>query len=195
MPEGFVLEGDIAIDTETMGLKLKRDKLCLIQMCDESGKVCLVQFPDRNYSAPRLRSLLLDKTRTKIFHFARFDLAAIEYYLGITLENIFCTKIASKLARTYTDSHGLKDLCRELLAVQISKQQQSSDWGGHNLSFDQQEYAAKDVLYLHKLRDKLADMLKREHRLELAKQLFAFLPARAHLDIIGWEDVDIFAHG
>lgn len=177
-----------------MGLKIKRDKLCLVQICDETGNLCLVQFSDRDYSAPRLRSVLLDKKRMKIFHFARFDLAAIECYLGIRLENIFCTKIASKLARTYTDSHGLKDVCRELLSVQLSKQQQSSDWGEQNLSLDQQEYAAKDVIYLHRIRDKLTEMLKREHRLEIARNLFEFLPIRAHLDVIGWEEIDIFAH-
>lgn len=194
IPEGFNLQGDIAIDTEAMGLSLKRDRLCLIQICDANGKICLIQFIENNYSAPRLKNLLLDKTRIKLFHFARFDLAIIEEYLNITLENIFCTKICSRLVRTYTDSHGLKDICRELLGITLSKQQQSSYWGATTISQDQQEYAARDVMYLHKLRDKFIEMLVRENRLDLANKIFHFLPTRAHLDRLGWSETDIFMH-
>lgn len=177
-----------------MGLQIKRDKLCVVQLCDENGTICLIQFSDHNYAAPNLKKLLLDKTRIKIFHFARFDLAILEHYLGISLNNIFCTKIASRLVRTYTDSHGLKDICRELLGIQLSKQQQSSDWGIKTLSKDQQEYAARDVIYLHELRNKFTEMLERENRLELAQKIFTFLPIRAHLDLAGWSEIDIFAH-
>ncbi|MGL4226223.1 MAG: ribonuclease D [Rickettsia sp.] len=194
LPNNFELEGDIAIDTETMGLNLQRDKLCLLQFSNGNGEAHLVHFVNQDYTAPHLKALLLDKTRCKIFHFARFDLAAIKKYLSIDLENIFCTKISSKLVRTYTDSHGLKDLCRELLSINISKQQQSSYWGAKNLSPEQQEYAAKDVLYLHQLRDILQKMLLRENRLELAHDIFRFLPTRANLDLIGWNEIDIFMH-
>ncbi len=194
MPATLEINGDIAIDTEAMGLSIQRDKLCLVQLCDASGSVYLVQFVDKNYNAPVLKSLLLDPNRTKIFHFARFDLAIIERYLGCQLKNIFCTKIASKLVRTYSDSHGLKELCKEMLNIQLSKQQQSSDWGAKELSQEQHEYAAKDVIYLHQLRDKLMEMLRREDRLDVARMLFQFLPTRAHLDLLGWSDIDIFAH-
>ena len=194
IPEDFKLKGDIAIDTETMGLNIHRDKLCLIQLCDEDGQICLVRFTNASYDTPVLRSILLDPERIKIFHFARFDVAVIKYYLDIHIENIFCTKIASRLTRTYTDSHGLKELCRELLNVQISKQQQSSDWDADVLSQDQQEYAARDVIYLHQLRDKLSKMLKKRERLLMAEKLFAFIPTRTELDLNGWNDFDIFAH-
>lgn len=194
LPNNFELEGDIAIDTETMGLNLHRDKLCLLQFSNGNGEAHLVHFVNQDYTAPNLKALLLDKTRCKIFHFARFDLAAIKKYLSIDLENIFCTKISSKLVRTYTDSHGLKDLCRELLNINISKQQQSSYWGTDNLSSEQKEYAAKDVLYLHQLKDILQKMLLRENRLELAQDIFRFLPTRANLDLIGWNEIDIFMH-
>ncbi|WP_218460686.1 ribonuclease D [Rickettsia sp. TH2014] len=194
LPNNFELEGDIAIDTETMGLNLHRDKLCLLQFSNGNGEAHLVHFVNQDYTAPNLKALLLDKTRCKIFHFARFDLAAIKKYLSIDLENIFCTKISSKLVRTYTDSHGLKDLCRELLSINISKQQQSSYWGTDNLSSEQKEYAAKDVLYLHQLKDTLQKMLLRENRLELAQDIFHFLPTRANLDLIGWNEIDIFMH-
>jgi ribonuclease D len=177
-----------------MGLNLHRDKLCLLQISSGNDDAYLVQFRDSDYSAPNLKKLLSDSSRRKIFHFARFDLAAIEKYLNIQLENIFCTKVASKLVRTYTDSHGLKELCRELLGLQISKQQQSSYWGAGELSKDQQEYAARDVLYLHKINSILERMLVDQGRLELAKKMFAFLPIRAHLDLIGWNDIDIFAY-
>ncbi|HJD57112.1 MAG TPA: ribonuclease H-like domain-containing protein [Rickettsia endosymbiont of Sericostoma sp.] len=194
IPENFNIAGDLAIDTETMGLKVHRDRLCLLQMSNGDGDAYLVNFIDKNYAAPNLKKLLLDKNRCKIFHYARFDLAAIKKYLEIDLENIFCTKISSKLVRTYTDSHGLKDLCRELLSVQISKQQQSSYWGRNELTEEQKEYAAKDVLYLHQLRSILQDRLLAENRLDLAKQIFKFLPIRANLDLIGWNDIDIFMH-
>lgn len=177
-----------------MGLKIHRDKLCVIQICDAIGNIYLVQFTDGQYNAPILSNLLSDSQRGKIFHFARFDISILEHYLKIKISNIFCTKIASKLVRTYTDSHGLKELCRELLGVQISKYQQSSDWGTPNLSIDQQEYAARDVIYLHQLKTILTSMLIRENRLTIAQKLFDFLPVRAELDILGWEEIDIFAH-
>jgi ribonuclease D len=188
------LKGDIAIDTEAMGLNFQRDKLCLVQLCDENGQICLVQFSANDYRAPILKSLLLDNERVKILHFARFDLAIMEHYLGVKPENIFCTKIASRLVRTYTESHGLKDLCKEVLNVQLSKQQQSSDWGVDTLSKEQKDYAARDVVYLHQLRDKLTFMLRREKRLDLARKLFQFLPTRVELDLLGWQETDIFAH-
>ncbi|AJQ51936.1 MAG: ribonuclease D [Rickettsia conorii subsp. raoultii] len=194
LPNNFELEGDLAIDTETMGLSLHRDKLCLLQFSNGNGEAHLVHFTNQDYTAPNLKALLLDKTRCKIFHFARFDLASIKKYLSIDLENIFCTKISSKLVRTYTDSHGLKDLCRELLNINISKQQQSSYWGADNLSSEQKEYAAKDVLYLHQLKDILQKMLLKENRYELAQDIFRFLPTRANLDLIGWNEIDIFMH-
>ncbi|WP_375319510.1 ribonuclease D [Candidatus Tisiphia endosymbiont of Oplodontha viridula] len=194
LPENFNIVGDLAIDTETMGLKVHRDRLCLLQMSNGDGNAYLVNFIDKNYAAPNLKKLLLDKNRCKIFHYARFDLAAIKKYLEIDLENIFCTKISSKLVRTYTDSHGLKDLCRELLSVQISKQQQSSYWGRNELTEEQKEYAAKDVLYLHQLRAILQERLDVENRLDIAEQIFKFLPTRANLDMIGWNDIDIFMH-
>ncbi|ABV76193.1 MULTISPECIES: ribonuclease D [Rickettsia] len=194
LPNNFTLEGDLAIDTETMGLNLHRDKLCLLQFSNGNGEAHLVHFTNQDYTAPNVKALLLDKTRCKIFHFARFDLASIKKYLSIDLENIFCTKISSKLVRTYTDSHGLKDLCRELLNINISKQQQSSYWGADNLSSEQKEYAAKDVLYLHQLKDILQKMLLKENRYELAQDIFRFLPIRANLDLIGWNEIDIFMH-
>lgn len=193
LPSDLVINGDIAIDTETMGLNLHRDRLCLLQLSSGNDDAYLVQFKD-DYSAPNLKKLLLDPARRKIFHFARFDLAAIEKYLGVRMENIFCTKVASKLIRTYTDLHGLKELCRELLGLQISKQQQSSYWGAEHLSKEQMEYAARDVLYLHKISAILEEMLQNQGRLELAKKLFDFLPVRAHLDLMGWNDIDIFAY-
>ncbi|WP_253307593.1 ribonuclease D [Rickettsia endosymbiont of Orchestes rusci] len=194
LPDDFNLEGDIAIDTETMGLNLHRDKLCLLQLSNGNGDAYLINFLNKNYDAPNLKKLLLDKERCKIFHFARFDLASIKKYLQIDLENIFCTKIASKLVRTYTESHGLKELCRELLSMQLSKQQQSSYWGAEQLSNEQKEYAAKDVLYLHQLRDILQKMLIAEERLEIAENIFKFLPTRSNLDLLGWSDIDIFMH-
>ncbi len=194
MPDNLIINGDLAIDTETMGLNLHRDKLCLLQLSNGNGTAYLINFHNKNYAAPNLKKLLLDKSRCKIFHFARFDLAAIKHYLGIELENIFCTKIASRLARTYTDSHSLRIVCQELLGIQISKQQQSSYWGSETLTKEQKEYAARDVLFLHKIRNILKEMLIKENRYEIACKIFAHLPVRAELDLIGWNDIDIFAH-
>lgn len=178
-----------------MGLDLNRDRLCVIQISNGDGDAYLVQFSKGNYQAPNLKSVLLDENRGKIFHFARFDLAAIKKYLNIELSNIFCTKIASKLVRTYTEHHGLKDLCKELLGINISKQQQSSYWGTGQLSADQKEYASKDVIYLHSLRKVLIQMLILENRDNIASKLFEFLPTRVNLDLMGWNDIDIFSHG
>lgn len=188
------MPGDIAIDTETMGLDLNRDRLCLLQISNGDGEAYLVQFSKDNYNAPNLKNLLLDKNREKIFHFARFDLAVIKKHLEIELSNIFCTKIASILVRTYTEHHGLKDLCKELLGINISKQQQSSYWGTLQLSEEQKEYAAKDVIYLHSLKEILTSMLMAENRNDIACKLFDFLPTRANLDLMGWNEIDIFSH-
>ena len=193
IPSSLDLKGDLAIDTETMGLNIRRDRLCLIQFTTGNGQVHLVHF-NNNYSAPNLKALLLNEDTTKIFHFARFDLGVIRHYLGLRLNNIFCTKIASKLSRTYTDSHGLKDLCKSLLGETISKQQQSSDWGRNVLSIEQRHYAASDVIHLHQLREELTTMLIREDKLHLAKESFEFLKTRVDLDLLGWQDNDIFAH-
>ena len=200
LPDGVLegaLEGNraLAVDTETMGLVTARDRLCVVQISDGSGDEHLVRFGvGSEYEAPNLSRLLADERRVKIYHYARFDLAAIQYYLGVMAEPVFCTKIASKLVRTYTDRHGLKNLSKELLDVDISKQQQSSDWGGPILNEEQREYAASDVRYLHQLRDELTRRLKREERLHLAEACFAFLPTRALLDIAGWAERDIFSH-
>ncbi|HET8728135.1 MAG TPA: ribonuclease H-like domain-containing protein [Alphaproteobacteria bacterium] len=184
----------VAVDTETMGLNPARDRLCLVQLSAGDGTSHLVQFAQGRYDAPNLKRLLADPTITKLFHFARFDVAAIEAYLGVTCRPVYCTKIASKLVRTFTDRHGLKDLCRDLLGIEISKQQQSSDWGADELTPEQQRYAANDVLYLHEIKAKLDEMLAREGRTDLARACFDFLPARAGLDLAGWSEVDIFAH-
>ena len=194
LPAGFELPGDLAIDTETMGLNPLRDRLCLIQISNGDGKAHLVAFDGKDYSAPNLRKLLTDPKSTKIFHFARFDVAVIKHYLNIDITPIYCTKIASKLVRTYTDRHGLKDICRELLSVELSKQQQSSDWGNAELTTDQCNYAASDVLYLHRLKEKLDVMLKRSERAGIANACFNFLPTRGTLDLMGWAEIDIFAH-
>lgn len=194
LPDDFHIDGDLAIDTETMGLQFNRDRLCVLQLSCGDGDAYLVQFDGKDYSAPNLRKLLLDETRSKIFHYARFDVAVIKKYLNVELTNIFCTKIASRLTRTYTDHHGLKELCRELLDINISKQQQSSYWGAAELSSDQKEYAAKDVVYLHSLRDVLIERLIASGRSEIAHKLFEFLPTRANLDLMGWNDIDIFSH-
>ena len=177
-----------------MGLHLKRDRLCLVQLSVGDGTAHLVQLPKPPYQAPRLAALLTNPQILKIFHFARFDLAMLRRHLDITCGPVYCTKVASYLVRTYTDRHGLKDLCRELLGIDISKQQQSSDWGAATLSQDQLAYAASDVHYLHRLKATLDEMLAREGRLELAQQCFEFLPTRAALDLAGWANVDIFAH-
>lgn len=194
LPEGVVLNGDLAVDTEAMGLNNKRDRLCLVQLSDGNGDAHLVKFEPGKYAAPNLIARLSDPKRVKLFHFARFDLSIMQEYLGVRLSNIYCTRTASRLARTYTDRHGYKDICRELLGVDISKQQQSSDWGAPTLSPEQIDYAASDVLHLHKLREKLDVMLEREGRTKLAKECFEFLPTRAELDLAGWEEADIFAH-
>ena len=184
----------IAIDTETQGLNLQRDRLCLIQLSSGNGDAHLVQFEKKKYNAPNLRKLLSDKKTLKIFHFARFDLAAIKIYLEIQCAPVFCTRIASRLTRTYTDKHGLKDICSELIGVEISKQQQQSDWASSELSQNQREYAASDVLYLHQLKDVLEHRLKRENRLEIARGCFDFLKYQVDLDIQGWGEQNIFAH-
>jgi ribonuclease D len=194
IPDDLVIEGDIAIDTEAMGLSFKRDRLCAIQISDANDNAYIIQIEKNQQEAPNLKKLFESKEPVKILHYARFDVAMLYQYLNIKVENIFCTKIASKIARTYTDSHGLKELCRELLSVQISKQQQSSDWGAENLTKEQQIYSASDVLYLHKIRDKLSIMLIREDRLDLAKDCFKFIHSRMRLDLAGWESVDIFSH-
>ena len=196
LPDDFSYEGktSVAIDCEAMGLRHLSDRLCLLQFSFGDGEAYLVQFQPGCYEAPNLKKMLEDEGVTKIFHFARFDLAAIECYLNVICYPVYCTKIASKLVRTYTDRHGLKDLCRELLGVDISKNQQTSDWGAQVLSEDQKKYAASDVLYLHKLREKLDAMLVREHRDDLAESCFSFLPTRATLDLMGWDERDIFQH-
>jgi ribonuclease D len=193
LPESVVFQGDIAVDTEAMGLNNLRDRLCLVQLSDGQGDEHLVQFSG-DYSAPRLKALLINPGKVKLFHFARFDVAILQHYLGVTTTPIYCTKIASRLVRTFTDRHGFKDLCRDLIQVDVSKQQQTSDWGAPTLSPEQMEYAASDVRYLHRLRDKLNGMLEREGRVELAQACFNFLPARAQLDLAGWPEFDIFAH-
>lgn len=196
IPAGLFAEGaDIAVDTETMGLLTPRDRLCLVQLSDGGPDEHLVRFsPASDYEAPNLRELLADPARVKLYHFGRFDLAAIDHYLGVTAAPVYCTKIASRLVRTYTDRHGLKELVRELLQTDISKAQQSSDWGGPVLSDAQKEYAASDVRYLHRLREELDRRLAREGRTELAQACFDFLPHRAALDLAGWPETDIFAH-
>ena len=196
LPAGVLTgTGALAVDTETMGLITARDRLCVVQISDGSGDEHLVRFgPGSSYDAPNLKAVLADRARVKLYHFARFDLAAIEYYLGVVAAPVFCTKIASKLVRTYTDRHGLKNLVEELLGQTISKQQQSSDWGGPVINDAQREYAASDVRYLHALRDELTTRLVREGRMELAQACFDFLPARARLDLAGWAENDIFSH-
>lgn len=187
--------GPLAVDTETMGLHTHRDRLCLVQISDGGGDEHLVRFAvDSNYAAPNLRRILADTERLKLYHFARFDLAAIEHYLGVTAAPLFCTKIASRLTRTFTDRHGLKELVKELLGTDISKQQQTSDWGAPVLSDAQKEYAASDVRYLHRLKDEFVLRLEREGRTAIAQACFDFLPVRARLDLAGWPEEDIFAH-
>lgn len=184
----------VAIDTETLGLNPHRDRLCVVQLSNGDGTADVVQIPAGHSDAPNLKKLLGDPKVTKIFHFARFDVAVLFHAFGVMPQPVYCTKIASRLARTYTDRHGLKDLVRELLGVDLSKQQQSSDWGARTLSEAQLAYAASDVLHLHLLRERLSDMLAREQRTALADACFKFLPSRAQLDLQGWENEDIFAH-
>ena len=187
--------GPIAVDTEAMGLVPGRDRLCLVQLSDGKGDEHLVHFRrDSDYSAPNLKALLSDPDRLKLYHFARFDVGIMQVYLGIMAEPLYCTRTASRLVRTYTDRHGLKDLVKDLLNVDLSKQQQTSDWGAGELTDAQREYAASDVRYLHQLKEKLDERLEREDRAALAQACFDFLPARALLDIAGWPEQDIFAH-
>lgn len=198
LPDGLDLGANVAVDTETMGLDPNRDRLCVVQLSAGDGEAHLVRIPKgtpRDGSAcPNLVRVLSDERVTKLFHFARFDVAALKAYLSIDVAPVYCTKIASRLVRTYTDRHGLKDLARELIGVEISKQQQSSDWGADTLTPAQQAYAASDVLHLHAMREVLDGMLAREGRLDLAQACFDFLPARAALDLAGWPETDIFAH-
>lgn len=195
LPDGVLTEGAVAIDTETMGLITPRDRLCLVQISDGKGDEHLVRFnPGSNYDAPNLKAIVADPTRLKLFHFGRFDIAAIQHYLGVLAAPVYCTKIASRLIRTYTDRHGLKELVRELLGQELSKVQQSSDWGGPVLSDAQKDYAASDVRFLHALKQELDRRLIREGRMELAQACFDFLPHRALLDLAGWPEADIFAH-
>jgi len=194
LPDGLSFGSSVAIDTETMGLRPGRDRLCLVQLSAGDGSAHLVQIAQGQTDAPNLKALLADPAVLKLFHFARFDLAALYNGLGVMTTPVYCTKIASKLVRTYTDRHGLKELCRELLGVDMSKQQQSSDWGAEDLSEAQRLYAASDVLYLHELKAKLDVMLAREGRADLARSCFEFLPTRARLDLAGWSEEDIFAH-
>ena len=188
-------DGPIAIDTEAMGLLPGRDRLCLVQISDGKGDEHLVRFgPDSDYSAPNLKALLADRNRLKLYHFARFDLAIMQAYLGVMAGPVYCTRTASRLVRTYTDRHGLKELVKEMLTTDISKQQQTSDWGAPDINDAQRDYAASDVRYLHALKDKLDLRLAREKRVELAQACFDFLPSRALLDLAGWPEQDIFAH-
>jgi ribonuclease D len=194
LPSGLKLGPVVAVDTETMGLSPGRDRLCLVQLCAGDGNAHLVQIANGPAAAPNLKALLGDTSVLKLFHFARFDMAVLHHALGVMPAPVYCTKIASRLTRTYTDRHGLKDLCRELLGIDLSKQQQSSDWGARDLTKEQLDYAASDVLHLHALKAKLDEMLAREGRAQLAKSCFDFLATRAALDLGGWREDDIFAH-
>ena len=194
LPDNLRFQGAVAIDTETLGLRPHRDRLCLVQLSAGDGTAHLVQIAAGQHSAPRLTAALVDPALIKIFHFARFDVAVLKHNLGVDARNVYCTKIASKLARTYTDRHGLKDITAELLGIELSKQQQSSDWGAEHLSQQQLTYAASDVLHLHALMAKLDVMLVRQGRTELAARCFEFLATRAALDLAGFEEFDIFAH-
>jgi len=194
LPAGLAFGTSVAVDTETLGLRPYRDRLCVVQLSAGDGSAHLVQLDGRDWAAPRLKALLADPSILKIFHFARFDLGMLERYLGVATAPVYCTKIASKLTRTYTDRHGLKDLCSELLGIDLSKQQQSSDWGAEKLTDQQRHYAASDVLHLHALKAKLDAMLQREGRMAMAEACFQFVPQLAKLDLAGFDDIDIFAH-
>jgi ribonuclease D len=194
LPADLSFGPSVAIDTETMGLNPHRDRLCLVQLSAGDGNAHLVQMPKGPAKAPRLAALLADPKVLKLFHFGRFDIAVLEHALGVRCEPVYCTKIAARLTRTFTDKFGLKDLCKELLAVDLSKQQQTSDWGADVLSDEQMTYAASDVLHLHALKTKLDGLLEREGRTDLAQAAFRFLPTRARLDLAGWPETDIFAH-
>jgi len=194
LPADFNPGTAVAIDTETLGLNPRRDRLCVVQISTGDGNAHLIQFDAGAYQAPRLKAVLESPAVLKIFHFARFDVAVLKHYIGADTSPIYCTKIASKLARTYTDKHGLKDVLRELLGIEANKQQQSSDWGSHVLSDAQKSYAAQDVLYLHELKSRLDQILEREGRMHLAKACFDFIPVRSALDLGGWGEEDVFAH-
>jgi len=194
IPADLIFGEAVAVDTETMGLNPARDRLCLVQLSSGDGNAHLVQLAAGDYAAPNLKAMLKDQSVLKIFHFARFDVASLKAYLDVDVTPIYCTKIASRLARTFTDKHSLKELCKDLVGVELSKQQQTSDWGADKLSDEQLAYAASDVLYLHKIKDKLDAMMEREGRLHLAQACFDFLPQRSNMDLGGWADVDIFAH-
>ena len=194
LPADFNPGTSVAIDTETLGLKPARDKLCLVQISTGDGNAVLVQMDRTKYDAPNLKALLANPKVLKIFHFARFDVAVLKQYLDVDTAPLFCTKIASKLVRTYTDRHGLKELVRELLGIDLNKLQQSSDWGAHSLTDAQKAYAAEDVVYLHEIKQRLEQMLEREDRTLLAKSCFEFLPTRTSLDLLGWPEEDVFAH-
>ena len=191
---GVDLGDCVAVDTETMGLDPHRDRLCLVQLSDKDGNCHMVHFPNTAYDAPNLKALLDDQNITKLFHFARFDVAVLNHYIGASCTPLYCTKIASKLVRTFTDHHGLRNLCAELLGIDLSKQQQRSDWGADDLTQEQVQYAAGDVLHLHRLREKLDVLLAREGRTRSAEACFEFLPVRAALDLAGWDEEDIFSH-
>ncbi|AFX99688.1 3'-5' exonuclease family protein [Candidatus Endolissoclinum faulkneri L2] len=194
MPTGLDLGNEVAIDIETMGLKPERDRLCVVQLSSGNGEAHLIQFTKNNYQAPNLCQLLNNPSILKLFHYARFDIAIIQAYLRVVTTPVYCTKIASKIVRTYTNRHSLKDLCRDLLSIEVSKEKQSSDWGRNELTQEQISYAASDVLHLHKIKSRLDEMLAREDRVEIAQAAFYFLATRAHLDLIGFSEEDIFAH-
>lgn len=194
LPDGLSFGNSVAIDTETLGLRPKRDRLCLVQLSAGDGDAHLVQLKAGQYDAPNLKKLLVDKNVTKLFHFARFDVGVMYEYLGVVTAPIYCTKIASRLARTFTQHHSLKTLCKDLIGVDLDKQQQTTDWGADTLTPEQMNYAASDVLYLHRMKAELDRMLLREGRMELAQACFDFLPSRALLDIAGWDEDDIFSH-
>jgi ribonuclease D len=194
LPSDITFGDIVAVDTESMGLNWDRDRLCVVQLSAGDGNAHMVQLPAGQYDAPNLKKLMTDPKVVKLFHFARADLAAIKKWLGVMPAPIYCTKIASVLVRTFTDRHGLKDLSKDLIGVDVSKEQQTSDWGAPVLTPDQLSYAASDVLHLHKMKAKLDAMLAREHRTELARQIMDFLPVRAELDLQGWRDIDVFSH-
>ena len=196
LPDGvFAGASSVAIDSETMGLRLGRDPLCVVQLCGPDGVAHVVRLDRPGYAAPNLKALLVDPAVLKLFHFGRFDIAMFKLHLGVVTAPVYCTKIASKLARTYTDRHGLRDVVKELLGVDLNKAQQSSDWGAAALTPEQVAYAAADVIHLHALKERLDAMLTREGRMELATACFGFLPQRALLDVAGWQDIDVFDHG
>ncbi len=194
LPDGLDLGPEVAIDSETMGLRFRRDPLCVVQLSSGDGNAHVVRLNRPAYDCPNLKRLLADPKVLKIFHFGRFDIGMFQLHLGVETRPVYCTKIASKLARTYTDRHGLKDVARELAGIDMSKAQQSSDWGNETLTPAQLDYAASDVLYLHRIKDRLNEMLVREGRMDLAKACFDFLPTRSSLDLAGWDEIDIFAH-